>query len=70
MGQSGNNETINVGNDPNNCGGCGIKCGADGTCGCANSVCSGGTIYFSEDFSDNSFGFNVGGPISHARFRT
>ncbi len=40
--------------DPNSCGTCGKRCGADGTCGCSSSVCSGGTVYFSEDFSDNS----------------
>lgn len=47
-------------NDPNNCGGCGTHCGSDGTCGCSSSSCSGGTIYFSEDFSDNSRGWTFG----------
>lgn len=47
--------------DPANCGGCGTKCGSDATCGCGSSVCSGGTIYFSEDFSDNSRSWSMGG---------
>jgi hypothetical protein len=46
--------------DPNNCGGCATRCGSDGTCGCSSSSCSGGTIYFSEDFSDNSRGWTFG----------
>jgi hypothetical protein len=46
--------------DPSNCGGCGTKCGADGTCGCSAGVCSGGTIYFSEDYSDNGKGWTLG----------
>jgi hypothetical protein len=46
--------------DPNNCGSCGNRCGADGTCGCSGSSCSGGTVYFSEDFSDNSKGWTLG----------
>jgi hypothetical protein len=50
---------INGASDPNNCGGCGTKCGSDGTCGCSSSSCSGGTIYFSEDFSDNSRGWTL-----------
>lgn len=37
--------------DPSNCGGCGTTCGAEGTCGCTSSSCSGGTIYFSENFA-------------------
>lgn len=51
---------VTIATDPNNCGACGTKCGADGTCGCAASVCSGGTIYFSENFSDNSLGWTLG----------
>ncbi len=47
--------------DPNNCGGCGTRCGSDGTCGCASSSCSGGNVYFSEDFSDNSRGWTMDG---------
>jgi hypothetical protein len=46
--------------DPSNCGGCAIKCGTDSTCSCASNACSGGTIYFSEDFSDNSRGWALG----------
>jgi hypothetical protein len=46
--------------DPSNCGGCGQTCGAEGTCGCASSSCSGGTIYFSENFADNSAGWTLG----------
>jgi hypothetical protein len=43
-----------------NCGGCGTTCGSDGTCGCSSSACSGGTFYLSEDFSDNSRGWQLG----------
>lgn len=39
---------------PLQCGACSQSCGSDGTCGCGAGVCSGGTVYFSEDFSDNS----------------
>lgn len=51
----------NTATNPNACGGCGTKCGSDGTCGCASSACSGGTIYFSEDFSDNAKGWTLQG---------
>jgi hypothetical protein len=47
--------------DPNHCNGCNIKCGSDGTCACAAGTCSGGTIYFSEDFSENFKGWTLGG---------
>lgn len=47
--------------NPNACGSCGTKCGSDGTCGCSASACSGGTIYFSEDFSDNAKGWSLEG---------
>jgi hypothetical protein len=43
-----------------NCSACGVTCGTDATCGCAGSLCSGGTIYFSEDFSDNAKGWTLG----------
>ena len=46
--------------DPLNCGACGVTCGNDATCGCSGGTCSGGTIYFSEDFSDNSRGWTLG----------
>jgi hypothetical protein len=49
---------INTATDPLNCGGCGLSCAAD-TCGCANSMCAGGTIYFGEDFADNSKGWTL-----------
>jgi hypothetical protein len=42
--------------DPNNCGACGTRCG-DGTCACKAGQCTGGTIYFSDDFSDLSKGW-------------
>jgi len=51
---------VNTVNDSDNCGACGTKCGSDGTCGCSASACSGGTVYFSEDFSDNSRGWTLG----------
>ncbi|MBI3205639.1 MAG: hypothetical protein HYZ29_29135 [Myxococcales bacterium] len=47
----------NTATNPNACGGCGTKCGSDGTCGCSSGACSGGTVYFSEDFSDNAKGW-------------
>lgn len=46
--------------DAANCGACGATCGSDATCGCGSSACSGGTIYLSEDFSDNSRGWQLG----------
>lgn len=46
-------QCVDVSTDPKNCDGCGIACGSDGTCACSGGACSGGTIYFSEDFSDN-----------------
>jgi hypothetical protein len=51
---------INSATNPLNCGGCGTSCGSDGTCGCSSSACTGGTVYFSEDFSDNSRGWTLG----------
>ncbi|MBK6518207.1 MAG: hypothetical protein IPM79_30995 [Polyangiaceae bacterium] len=51
---------VNTSSDAANCGGCGITCGSDGTCGCASAACSGGAIYLSEDFSDNSRGWQLG----------
>ncbi len=47
--------------DPANCGACGKSCGSDGTCGCAANQCSGGTIYFSENFEDNAAGWTLAG---------
>jgi len=52
--------------DPLNCGGCGTSCGSDSTCACNSSACSGGTIYLSEDFSDNSRGWQLGAEWSIA----
>ncbi|MCC6523856.1 MAG: hypothetical protein IT373_14455 [Polyangiaceae bacterium] len=56
----GNGCEIDTTSNPSNCGGCGTTCGSDGTCGCSASVCSGGTVYFSEDFSDNSRAWTLG----------
>jgi hypothetical protein len=53
---------VNSATNPLNCGGCGTTCGSDGTCGCASSACTGGTVYFSEDFSDNSRGWTFSNP--------
>lgn len=58
-GNGQNGCEVNTATNPNACGGCGNKCGSDGTCGCAAGACSGGTIYFSEDFSDNSKGWTL-----------
>jgi hypothetical protein len=43
------------------CGACGNACGSDGTCACSSGSCTGGTIYFSEDFSDNLKGWTLEG---------
>jgi hypothetical protein len=55
-----NGACVETETDPNNCNGCNIKCGSDGTCACSGGMCSGGTIYFSEDFSDNFKGWTLG----------
>jgi hypothetical protein len=50
---------VDVTSDPNHCGGCNLDCGSDGTCACSASSCTGGNIYFSEDFSDNFKGWTL-----------
>lgn len=55
-----NGQCVDTLTDPNNCNGCNIKCGSDGTCACSGGACSGGTVYFSEDFSDNFKGWTLG----------
>lgn len=55
-----NGECVDTQEDPNHCNGCNLKCGGDGTCACTGGACSGGTVYFSEDFSDNFKGWTLG----------
>ncbi len=52
-------ECIDGSTNPSHCNGCNIGCGSDGTCACSAGACSGGTVYFSEDFSDNFKGWTL-----------
>jgi hypothetical protein len=61
-GANGCETTVNT--NPLNCGSCGTTCGSDATCGCVSGSCSGGTIYFSEDFSDNAKSWTLEGEWS------